>query len=190
MMPCASGANLLPKPPPMYWVMTRTLACGIPSPCAKPLRRSECTACVETHAVSLSPSHSQTHAVRLEAHVRDDVGRIGRLDDVRGRGEAGVEIAGLFGRALAGVAVREHRRRVGRHRLLDVGEVRQRLVARHGPGGQRRPRALRCRPRRRRLGSPWYITCAPGCASRRAPPSRPAPSARRTRSIDTTRACG
>ena len=56
--PCWSGPNLLPKPPPMNSVITRTLACGIFSPCAKP-SRVPCTACVETHAVRFSPFHSQ-----------------------------------------------------------------------------------------------------------------------------------
>ena len=69
MRPCASGANLLPKPPPMYCVMTRTLACGMPSALREALRALDARACVETHAVSLSPSHSQTRAVRLEADV-------------------------------------------------------------------------------------------------------------------------
>ena len=27
--PSAPSASLLPKPPPMYWQMTRTLACGM-----------------------------------------------------------------------------------------------------------------------------------------------------------------
>src|ERR1035437_5468395 len=57
--PCVSGPNLLPKPPPMYCVITRTLVCGICSPCANPCA-VPCAACVDTHAVSLSPSHSQT----------------------------------------------------------------------------------------------------------------------------------
>ena len=52
-------------------------------------------------------------AVRLEADVADHVRRVGRLDDVRGLGEAGVEIAGFFRRRLARVAVGEHGRRVG-----------------------------------------------------------------------------
>src|SRR5262245_1298230 len=58
--PCESGPNLLPKPPPMYSVITRTLVCGIPSASAKP-SRVPCTACVEAHDVRLSPFHSQTH---------------------------------------------------------------------------------------------------------------------------------
>src|SRR6266853_1135553 len=57
--PCASGPNLLPNPPPIYCVMTRTLPPGIFNPCAKP-SFVPCTPCVDTHAVSLSPSHSQT----------------------------------------------------------------------------------------------------------------------------------
>src|SRR6478736_6141116 len=59
MSPWESGPNLLPNPPPMYCVMTRTLALGILRPCAKP-SFVPCTPCVDTHAVSLSPSHSQT----------------------------------------------------------------------------------------------------------------------------------
>ncbi|MNC99427.1 hypothetical protein D3C83_177170 [compost metagenome] len=50
---------MLPKPPPMNSVMTRTLACGIFRPCANP-SRVPCTACVDTHAVRLSPFHSHT----------------------------------------------------------------------------------------------------------------------------------
>src|SRR5215472_4628509 len=50
---------LLPKPPPIYWQITRTLACGIPSAPAK-FSRAPLTPCVETHAVSLSPLHSHT----------------------------------------------------------------------------------------------------------------------------------
>ena len=38
MIPCASGANLLPKPPPMYCVMVWTLACGMPSALREALR--------------------------------------------------------------------------------------------------------------------------------------------------------
>src|SRR3954447_20864310 len=59
MMPCASGPNLLPKPPPMYCVMQCTLDCGMPSACAN-CCADWTTACVEIHAVSLSPSHSHT----------------------------------------------------------------------------------------------------------------------------------
>ncbi len=58
-MPWMSGPNLLPNPPPMYSVMTRTFDCGIPSASAKP-SRVPCTACVDAHAVRLSPCHSQT----------------------------------------------------------------------------------------------------------------------------------
>ena len=57
--PSAPSDSLLPKPPPMYWQMTRTFACGIASALAK-FSRALLTPCVETQAVSLSPSHSQT----------------------------------------------------------------------------------------------------------------------------------
>src|SRR5690242_7281261 len=57
--PWTSGPNLLPKPPPMYSQITRTLACGICSDSANP-SRVPWTACVDTHAVNLSPSHSHT----------------------------------------------------------------------------------------------------------------------------------
>ena len=57
--PSAPSCSLLPKPPPMYWQITRTLDCGMASAVAK-LSRAELTPCVETHAVSLSPSHSHT----------------------------------------------------------------------------------------------------------------------------------
>ncbi len=50
MTPCASGPNLLPNPPPMYSVMTRTFGCGIPRASANP-SRVPCTACVEAHDV-------------------------------------------------------------------------------------------------------------------------------------------
>ncbi len=68
-------------------------------------------------------------AVRLEADVADHVRRVGRLDDVRGLVEAGGDVAGLLGAALLGVAAGKHQRRVRRHGLLDVREVRQHLVA-------------------------------------------------------------
>jgi hypothetical protein len=57
--PSGPSCSLLPKPPPMYWQMTRTLVCGISRPLAK-LSRAELTPWVETQAVSLSPSHSHT----------------------------------------------------------------------------------------------------------------------------------
>src|SRR4051812_11660496 len=54
-----SDPSLLPKPPPIYCVITRTLACGMFRPLANPSREA-LTPWVETHAVRLSPSHSQT----------------------------------------------------------------------------------------------------------------------------------
>src|SRR6185295_19804006 len=58
--PSAPTLNaLLPKPPPMYWQMTRKLACGIRNALAK-FSRAPLIPCVEIHAVSLSPSHSHT----------------------------------------------------------------------------------------------------------------------------------
>src|SRR5665213_1287336 len=50
---------LLPKPPPMYWQRTRTLACGIFRALAK-FSRAPLIPWVEIHAVSLSPFHSHT----------------------------------------------------------------------------------------------------------------------------------
>ena len=93
--PAASGASLLPKPPPMYWEMTRTLACGMPRPLAKP-SRAALTPCVETQAVRLIAVPLADRAVRLEADVRDDVRRVGLLDDVRGLLEAGRQVAGFL----------------------------------------------------------------------------------------------
>ncbi len=120
MMPCASGANLLPKPPPMYCVITRTFACGMLQRLREPLRAL-------MHALRRDPRGQLVavplahDAVRLEADVRDHVRRVGRLDDVRRLGEAGVEIAGLLRRRPARVLpLGKHRRRVRRHRLLDV----------------------------------------------------------------------
>ena len=68
-------------------------------------------------------------AVRLEADVRDDVRGIRLLDNVRGLLESGVEVTGFCSHAGPRVAAHEDDRRVGRHRLLDVGQMRQRLVA-------------------------------------------------------------
>ena len=68
-------------------------------------------------------------AMRLEAAMGNDMRRIGLFDDVRRLLESGVEIPRLFPVAVPRVAHREHFRRVGGHRLLDVGEVRQLLVA-------------------------------------------------------------
>ena len=81
------------------------------------------------------------------AGVRLDIGLVHRrglellLDDHVGRGEAGVEVAdlelqplgdvGRLGRRrldAAGDHVLEQQRRVGRHRLVDVDDVRQHLV--------------------------------------------------------------
>jgi hypothetical protein len=78
-----------------------------------------------------------THgAMGLEAHMRDDVRGIGLLDDVRGLLEARIEVAGLLRGSGPGVAAHEDNGRVGRHRLLHVGEVRQGFVAHaHHPGG-------------------------------------------------------
>jgi hypothetical protein len=61
--------------------------------------------------------------------VADHVRRVRRLDDVSRFREAGGDVARLFRRALPCVAAWEHGRRVRRHRLLDVREVRQRFVA-------------------------------------------------------------
>ena len=113
----------------MYWQMTRTLACGMLSAVAK-FSRAPLMPCVEIQTVSLSPSHSHTRAVRLDADVRDDVRRVGLLDRVRRRREAGRQVAGLLRLALAHVAAGEHRRRRARERLLDDGDVRQHFVLR------------------------------------------------------------
>ena len=58
-------------------------------------------------------------AVRLEADVRDDVRRVGFLERVGRRLEAGRQIAGLLRLPLAHVAAGEHRRRRPGERLLD-----------------------------------------------------------------------
>ena len=52
-----SVPSLLPKPPPMYSVMTRAFGRGIFSASATP-SRDALIPCVETYIVSLSPSHS------------------------------------------------------------------------------------------------------------------------------------
>src|SRR5215469_5751013 len=58
--PSAPTLNaLLPKPPPIYWQITRTLACGMLSALAK-FSRAPLIPWVEIHAVSLSPLHSHT----------------------------------------------------------------------------------------------------------------------------------
>jgi hypothetical protein len=67
--------------------------------------------------------------MRFEAHVRDDVRGVCLLDDVRRLFEAGLEVAGLLHRTRLRVAAHEHHRRAGRHRLLHVREMGQRLVA-------------------------------------------------------------
>ncbi len=150
MMPCASGANLLPKPPPMYCVMTRTFVCGIRAP-ARTAARTDARACVDIHAVSLSPSHSHTRAVRFEAHVRDDVRGVGRFDDVRGLREAGVEIAGLFRCALrvlppgntagaSGAIACSTLARCGSASYCDADEPRRVARALFGVGRDRRDR--------------------------------------------------
>src|SRR4029079_786000 len=60
MIACGSCApSLLPNPPPMYCVITRTFDAGIFSPVANPSLVA-LTPCVDTHAVKFSPSHSQT----------------------------------------------------------------------------------------------------------------------------------
>ena len=63
------------------WIVTSSAV--IPSGPANCLAVPE-TFCVERWAVSLSPFHSQVRAVRLQAHVRDDVDAVVAVDD-RGR---------------------------------------------------------------------------------------------------------
>ena len=109
-------------------------------------------------------------AVRLEADVADHVRRVGRFDDVRGLGEAGGEVAGLFGCALLRVLPSgKHRRRVRRHRLLDVGEVRQHFVA-HADQPRRVERALFGVGRDARRPDRPDTSPARPAARRRAPP--------------------
>ena len=76
----------------MYSVITRTLACGISSASAKP-SRVPCTACVDDPRRQLVALPLADAAVRLERHVRLHLRRVAGLDDVRGRLEAGLEIA-------------------------------------------------------------------------------------------------
>jgi hypothetical protein len=80
-------------------------------------------------------------AMRFEAHVRDHMGGIGRLDYVGGLREAVIQRAGFFLRALAHVAAGEHGRGVGRHRLFDAVQMRQLLVL-HADQTRRIPRTL------------------------------------------------
>ena len=104
MMPSASGAELAAEAAAHVLrddADVRPAGCS--SACAKLLRALRARACVDTHAVSLSPSHSQTVPCVSRQHVRDDVRRVGLLDDVRGLLEAGVEIAGLLAVARARV---------------------------------------------------------------------------------------
>ena len=83
MIPCASGPNLLPKPPPMYWVITRTLACGMLSAIAK-LSRAAVDGLRRHPGRQLVAVPLAHGAVRFQADVRDDVRGVGLLDDVRG----------------------------------------------------------------------------------------------------------
>ena len=102
--PSAPTLNaLLPKPPPMYWQMTRTLACGmlergreVLARAVDALRRDP-----DRQLVAVPLAH---RAVRLQADVRDDVRRVGLLDRVRRRLEARREIAGLLRLPLTHVA--------------------------------------------------------------------------------------
>src|SRR6185312_12239822 len=74
-------------------------------------------------------------AVRLHAHVRDDVRRIRLFDDVRGGFEAGLDVAVLLDVALALIADGVHHdavedlRRVAGHRLLDVRDVLEHVIS-------------------------------------------------------------
>ena len=67
-------------------------------------------------------------AVRFHARMRDDVRRIGFLDRMRRRLEAGREIARFLRLSLTHVSAGEHRRRRPGQRLLDHRDVRQNLV--------------------------------------------------------------
>ena len=146
----------------MYCVMTRTLACGMLQRLREALR-ALMHPCVDTHAVSLSPSHSHTRAVRFETHVRDHVRGVRRFDDVGGGFEAGVEIAGLVGVGLPRVAVGEHGGRVRRHRRLALGrKCGSRSYSTRERGAPRRARVPRCRPRPPRPDRPGRTRWAPG----------------------------
>ena len=108
----------------MNSVITRTLACGIFRPCAKP-SRVPCTACVDTHAVRLSPFHSHTQpCVSSDVCVCTCVEYVAFNRERRGL-EAGVEIAVLLRLSAARVRRREHLRRFRTHRLLDGRQRRQ-----------------------------------------------------------------
>ena len=67
-------------------------------------------------------------AVRLERHVRLHLRVVGLLDDVRGRGEAGLDVALFLGLRGLHVAALEHRRRLRPQGLLDRREERQHFV--------------------------------------------------------------
>ena len=108
----------------MNSVITRTLACGIFNPCANP-SRVPCTACVDTHAVRLSPFHSQTQpCVSSEVCVCTCVEYVA-FNGERRRLEAGRGIAVFLRGAAARVGRREHLRRLRPHRLLHGRQRRQ-----------------------------------------------------------------
>jgi hypothetical protein len=127
-------------------------------------------------------------AVRLEADVRQHLRLVAGLDDVRGRLEAGVEIAALLRLAFRDVAVLEDLRRAVLQRLGDVRDVRQHLVL-HLDQAQRVACLLFRRRGDRGDSSPWYITSLPGSMTFIAA-FTPGAFCAAVRSIDTTRACG
>ena len=110
MMPCASGPNLLPKPPPMYSRDHADVGLRNLERLGEALARA-------VHGLRRHPRGQLVAlpladaAVRLEADVRLHLRLVAGLDDVRGRLEAGVEIAALLGLAFLDVAVLEDRRR-------------------------------------------------------------------------------
>ena len=155
--PWASGPNLLPKPPPMNSVITRTLACGILRPQAKP-SRVPCTACVETHAVRLLAVPLADAAVRLERRVRLHLRRVGAFDEVAPR---------LSGRRRDRLLLRRCRVRVlpGSKTLGASGRIACSTVARCGSTSQstsiRRMASAACcsvSAATAAISSPAYIT--------------------------------
>ena len=66
--------------------------------------------------------------VRLEAHVRDDVGRVRLFEDECRLLEPGGDVARLLRRARSHVAAVEHGGCVARERLIDDGDMRQDVV--------------------------------------------------------------
>ena len=129
-MPCTSGPNLLPNPPPMCSQMTRTFALRdaerLGEAFARAVHRLRRHPRGELVAVPLAHA-----ALCLEADVRLHLRAVGPLDDVSGRLDAGLDVSGRLGIRRLDVPALEDGRRLGAHRLLDGREVT--AASRTGP---------------------------------------------------------